>query len=72
MSYTEAQLRELAARGADELDGASATDLLRWTDAHFGGVNGPGAGPPATTWSPPTCKKPCWSTWPPKCARACR
>lgn len=41
MSYTEAQLRELAARGADELDGASATDLLRWTDAHFGGVNGP-------------------------------
>ncbi|EUA00510.1 adenylylsulfate reductase, thioredoxin dependent family protein [Mycobacterium kansasii 824] len=68
MSYTEAQLRELAARGADELDGASATDLLRWTDAHFGGVNGPGAGPPATTWSPPTCKKPCWSTWPPKCA----
>ncbi|KAA1245091.1 phosphoadenylyl-sulfate reductase [Mycobacterium simiae] len=41
MSYTEAQLRELAARGADELDGASAADLLRWTELHFGGINGP-------------------------------
>ncbi|MGB8390687.1 phosphoadenylyl-sulfate reductase [Mycobacterium sp.] len=38
---TEAQLRELAARGAAELDGASATDVLRWTDETFGGVNGP-------------------------------
>ncbi|HEY2501449.1 MAG TPA: phosphoadenosine phosphosulfate reductase, partial [Mycobacterium sp.] len=38
---TEAQLRELAARGAAELEGASATDLLRWTDQNFGGVNGP-------------------------------
>jgi phosphoadenosine phosphosulfate reductase len=40
-AFTEAQLRELAARGAAELDGGSATDLLRWTDEHFGGVNGP-------------------------------
>jgi phosphoadenosine phosphosulfate reductase len=38
---TEAELRELAARGAAELEGASATDLLRWTDENFGGVNGP-------------------------------
>src|SRR6201987_2908126 len=38
---TEAELRELAARGAAELEGASATDLLRWTDQNFGGVNGP-------------------------------
>ncbi|CKS61276.1 phosphoadenosine phosphosulfate reductase [Mycobacterium tuberculosis] len=27
---TEPQLRELAARGAAELDGATATDMLRW------------------------------------------
>lgn len=39
--WTEADLRELAARGAAELDGASATDVLRWTDETFGGVNGP-------------------------------
>src|SRR6201992_4355809 len=38
---TEAELRELAARGAAELNGASATELLRWTDENFGGVNGP-------------------------------
>src|SRR6202012_1815741 len=38
---TEAQLRELAARGAAELEGASAIELLRWTDENFGGVNGP-------------------------------
>ena len=38
---TEAQLRELAACGAAELEGASATDLLRWADENFGGVNGP-------------------------------
>src|ERR1700741_2540321 len=38
---TEAQLRELAASGAVELEGASATELLRWTDENFGGVNGP-------------------------------
>ncbi len=36
-----AALREVAARGAAELEGASATELLRWTDENFGGVNGP-------------------------------
>ncbi len=40
-ALTEAELRELAERGAAELEGASATDLLRWTDEHFGGVRGP-------------------------------
>ncbi len=35
----EPELRELAARGAAELDGASAAELLRWTDETFGGVN---------------------------------
>jgi phosphoadenosine phosphosulfate reductase len=34
--FTEAELRELAARGIAELDGAGATDLLRWTDETFG------------------------------------
>ncbi|HEU0189719.1 MAG TPA: phosphoadenylyl-sulfate reductase [Mycobacterium sp.] len=34
---TEQQLRDLAARGAAELDGATATDLLRWTDENFPG-----------------------------------
>jgi phosphoadenosine phosphosulfate reductase len=34
---TETDLRELAVAGAQELDGASAIDLLRWTDEHFGG-----------------------------------
>jgi phosphoadenosine phosphosulfate reductase len=38
---TEAELRGLAARGAAELEGASANDLLRWTEENFGGVNGP-------------------------------
>lgn len=33
----EADLRDLAARGAAELDGAAAEDLLAWTDRHFGG-----------------------------------
>jgi phosphoadenosine phosphosulfate reductase len=33
---TETDLRELAERGAVELDGASAADLLRWTDENFG------------------------------------
>lgn len=32
---TEDQLRELAARGAAELDGAGAEELLAWTDRHF-------------------------------------
>lgn len=39
--HSEAELRELAARGAAELEGASASDVLRWTDETFGGVNGP-------------------------------
>ncbi|KDF01593.1 phosphoadenosine phosphosulfate reductase [Mycolicibacterium aromaticivorans JS19b1 = JCM 16368] len=34
---TEAELRELAERGAAELDGAGALELLAWTDKHFGG-----------------------------------
>ncbi|WP_409371166.1 phosphoadenylyl-sulfate reductase [Mycolicibacterium fluoranthenivorans] len=34
---TEHDLIELAERGAAELDGASAEDLLRWTDEHFAG-----------------------------------
>jgi len=34
---TEAKLQDLAERGAAELDGASATDLLRWTDENFVG-----------------------------------
>ncbi|OCB30303.1 phosphoadenosine phosphosulfate reductase [Mycobacterium malmoense] len=38
---TEAELRDLAARGAAELEGASATEVLRWTDETFGGVQGP-------------------------------
>jgi phosphoadenosine phosphosulfate reductase len=31
-------LQELAERGAAELEGASAMDLLRWTDENFGGT----------------------------------
>jgi phosphoadenosine phosphosulfate reductase len=34
---TETELQQLAERGAAELDGASAEDLLRWTDENFGG-----------------------------------
>jgi phosphoadenosine phosphosulfate reductase len=34
---TETELRELAARGASELENAGAQELLRWTDDHFGG-----------------------------------
>jgi phosphoadenosine phosphosulfate reductase len=34
---TETDLRELAAAGARELEGADATELLRWADEHFGG-----------------------------------
>src|SRR3984893_16503193 len=41
---SEDELRELAARGAAELEGASAADLLRWTEKNFGGVNGPRGG----------------------------
>ncbi len=36
-ALTEAELRELAARGAAELANASAEELLRWTDENFGG-----------------------------------
>src|SRR5574337_847915 len=35
---TEEQLRDLAVRGATELDGATAIELLRWTDENFGGT----------------------------------
>jgi len=38
---SEDDLREIAARGAADLEGASAADLLRWTEENFGGVNGP-------------------------------
>jgi phosphoadenosine phosphosulfate reductase len=34
----ESDLQELAERGAAELEGASAMDLLRWTDENFGGT----------------------------------
>ncbi len=34
---TETDLQQLAERGAIELEGASADDLLRWTDENFGG-----------------------------------
>ena len=34
---TETDLQNLAERGAAELDGANADELLRWTEAHFGG-----------------------------------
>jgi phosphoadenosine phosphosulfate reductase len=34
---TEAELQDLAERGAVELEGASADELLHWTDQHFGG-----------------------------------
>ena len=33
---TEAELQDLAERGAAELAGASALDLVRWTDENFG------------------------------------
>jgi phosphoadenosine phosphosulfate reductase len=34
---SESDLQDLAERGAAELGGASAQDLLRWTDENFGG-----------------------------------
>ncbi len=46
-SLTMTDLQALAERGAAELDGASADDLLRWTDENFG-VDA-GAGLPATS-----------------------
>lgn len=39
-NFTEEQLRELAERGAAELEGAGAEDMLRWTAEHFGPVEG--------------------------------
>jgi phosphoadenosine phosphosulfate reductase len=36
----ETDLMALAERGAAELDGANADDLLRWTDENFGGTAG--------------------------------
>ncbi|MEZ0381648.1 phosphoadenylyl-sulfate reductase [Mycobacterium sp. pW045] len=42
--HSEDELRELAAKGAAELDGATAAELLEWTEANFGGVNGPRGG----------------------------
>src|ERR1700759_1897500 len=40
-NLTEAELRELAEKGAAALEGATAPELLRWTDENFGGVGGP-------------------------------
>ena len=37
---SEEQLRELAARGAAELDGADAVELLAWTDQNFSDSDG--------------------------------
>lgn len=37
MTTTDTDLQALAERGAAELEGASALDLLRWTDENFGG-----------------------------------
>ena len=39
--FTEEQLREIAERGATEMEGANADEILRWTDEQFGGVDGP-------------------------------
>ena len=41
-SLTVTDLRALAERGAADLEGASADDLLRWTDENFGGEAGAG------------------------------
>ncbi|OLT96858.1 phosphoadenylyl-sulfate reductase [Mycobacterium syngnathidarum] len=40
-TLTEAELIELAERGAAELADAGAEELLRWTDEHFGDAGGP-------------------------------
>ncbi|WP_082975804.1 phosphoadenylyl-sulfate reductase [Mycobacterium sp. E2238] len=37
MNFTKEQLRALAERGASEMEGADAVDILHWTDEHFGG-----------------------------------
>ncbi len=39
--FTEEQLREIAERGAAEMEGASTDEILRWTNEQFGGVDGP-------------------------------
>lgn len=44
LTTTESDLQALAERGAAELDGASAMDLLRWTDENFGDAGGPANG----------------------------
>ncbi|OBG98458.1 phosphoadenosine phosphosulfate reductase [Mycobacterium sp. E3251] len=36
MNFTKEQLRALAERGASEMEGADAVDILHWTDEHFG------------------------------------
>ncbi|MFO7165365.1 putative phosphoadenosine phosphosulfate reductase [Mycolicibacterium hassiacum DSM 44199] len=36
LTMTDEDLRALAERGAAELEGAGAEELLRWTDEHFG------------------------------------
>jgi phosphoadenosine phosphosulfate reductase len=41
---TETDLRALAERGAAEMAGAGAEELLRWTDEHFGGAPAGSAG----------------------------
>ncbi|OBH88469.1 phosphoadenylyl-sulfate reductase [Mycobacterium sp. E2989] len=42
INFTKEQLRELAERGAAEMEDAGAVEVLRWTDEHFGGADGPG------------------------------
>ena len=37
MTTTETDMQQLAERGAAELEGAGAEELLRWTDENFGG-----------------------------------
>lgn len=37
-ALNQSELRDIAARGAAELDGADAETLLRWTDEHFRGT----------------------------------
>ncbi|MCX6488378.1 MAG: phosphoadenosine phosphosulfate reductase family protein, partial [Mycobacterium sp.] len=37
MSADQTELRALADRGASELDGATAAELLAWVDTHFAG-----------------------------------
>jgi phosphoadenosine phosphosulfate reductase len=37
VTMTDTDLQQLAGRGAAELDGAGADELLRWTDENFGG-----------------------------------